>query len=294
MGIPATLPYGALGLPPQDDQANAVVAGTFSAVGPSLPFEFFGPFNLSLWGAINTALTVTGASLAFSAVSGTGLVAGDAVNSTLVPRGTTIATISGTAGTLAVPPVSQWGQINPNNPQLSGLAVTEGLLGAAVSGIGIPSGTTVSAILVDAIPGNSAVPIQKGTVLLSHQPTRLTTKTENFNQGSALVFQPNGNAILASGTDAAATFTGSAIDFAGTVTVERSFDGAKTWITTSLTNAGAVASYNAGTPVSTIFNEPEDGVLWRLNCTVLTSGTINYRLSCTGAAATSLGRAPGV
>jgi hypothetical protein len=34
--------------------------------------------------------------------------------------------------------------------------------------------------------------------------------------------------------------------------------------------------------------EPEKGVLYRLNCIAFTSGTINYRISTTGQAGTTL------
>lgn len=65
--------------------------------------------------------------------------------------------------------------------------------------------------------------------------------------------------------------------FSGTVQVERSFDRGASWLACSRDGAGTPAAYSA--PVSLVMEEPEAGVLYRLNCTALTSGTVNYRLS---------------
>lgn len=65
--------------------------------------------------------------------------------------------------------------------------------------------------------------------------------------------------------------------FAGTVQVERSFDGGTTFVPVSKDTSGSIATYTA--PCSIICAEPELGVLYRVNCTAYTSGTINYRLS---------------
>ena len=65
--------------------------------------------------------------------------------------------------------------------------------------------------------------------------------------------------------------------FSGTVQVERSFDRGASWLACSRDGAGTPASYSA--PVSLVMEEPEAGVLYRLNCTALSSGTVNYRLS---------------
>lgn len=72
--------------------------------------------------------------------------------------------------------------------------------------------------------------------------------------------------------------------FNATVALQRSFDGGVTWI-----NAGADA---LGTPVliptacSFWTVEPEVGVLYQLNCTSFTSGTVNYRMSASFARTT--------
>ena len=101
MGIPAPAGVAATGLPPAGDQANAVLSGKITAVGPSLPFAFRGPMNLALWASINTTLTTTAGSTAATIASATGLAAGDAIKSANVPAGTTIAAIAGTNVTLS-------------------------------------------------------------------------------------------------------------------------------------------------------------------------------------------------
>ena len=72
----------------------------------------------------------------------------------------------------------------------------------------------------------------------------------------------------------------------GTVRLERSFDGGTTWIVAGVGGAGQQASWNTGADVSVVADEPEMGVLYRLNCTAHAAGTINYRLSTTGLGAT--------
>jgi hypothetical protein len=83
--------------------------------------------------------------------------------------------------------------------------------------------------------------------------------------------------------------------YSATIQLERSFDGGTTWYVAGVGGSGAQAVY--ATPnqdVSLVVLEPEAGVLYRLRCTVYTSGTINYRISGNGAAAMSLGSTPGV
>lgn len=62
--------------------------------------------------------------------------------------------------------------------------------------------------------------------------------------------------------------------FSATVQLERSFDGAL-WL--PITARGSPISFTA--PCTEVFEEPEDGVLYRLTCTAYTSGTVNYRIS---------------
>lgn len=204
MGVPLNAGVAASGVSPYSgDQANAVISGSFTAVGPSLPFAFWGPANLVIYASINTALTTTNGSNSCSVASGTGLSPGDAINSKNVPAGTTLATLSGTSGTLALP---------------------------------------------------------------SNQDT----------------------SSVVTGTDDAAIFTGSGITYSGSVQLERSFDGGATWVVCGIGGAGNLAIWATGTPVSAAFGEPERNVAYRLNCTAYTSGTINYRISMTGAAALSM------
>jgi len=268
MGIPAGIGVGASGIPPAGDIAHAVLTGTFTAIGPSQPFGFQGFANFAVWASINTALTTTAGSLSASVSSGTGLAAGVAVNSVNVPAGTTWATFSGTTGTLALPTQSYYGLIDEAGT-ITGMPSTTGLLGAAVTGPGIPGGTTVASVL------------SSSSVALSAAPTSIPA----LAIPQSFTFAPTGAAIRVSGADSKATFTGAGIGWTGLVNIERSFDGGSTWI---VCNAGpSLAQYPSG-PVNTSWNEPERGVLYRLNCVAYSSGTINYRISQTAAAAMAL------
>lgn len=81
--------------------------------------------------------------------------------------------------------------------------------------------------------------------------------------------------------------------WSGVVSIERSFDGGTTWLIVGVGGAGQGAIYTgstlAGQAVSIVAAEPEKGVLYRVNCSTFTSGTINYRISTTGLAAISWG-----
>ena len=64
---------------------------------------------------------------------------------------------------------------------------------------------------------------------------------------------------------------------------ERSFDGGTTWIVAGIGGSGLQAVYSTpNTDVSVRAFEPEVGVIYRLDCTAYTSGTIKYRMSTTG------------
>jgi len=65
--------------------------------------------------------------------------------------------------------------------------------------------------------------------------------------------------------------------FVATVKIERSFDGGTTSFVCSSDSAGTEASFTA--PFSVVAEEPSSGVLYRLNCTAYTSGTVTYRIS---------------
>jgi hypothetical protein len=100
--------------------------------------------------------------------------------------------------------------------------------------------------------------------------------TATGQSASAVVFGPF-NAVLwgtpLSGTGVSGTFS-------GTVQIERSMDGGTTWVVVSTDGTGTQAIYTS--PVSVAGMEPENGVLYRFDCTIYTSGTINYRLSQVG------------
>lgn len=292
MGVSSPLGVVASGQGPYypNDRANGVVQGALTAIGPGKPFWFWGPFNLWAWGAVNATLTTTVGSVAFSVNSGTGLAAGNAVNSVNVPPGTTIKTFSSTTGTFAMPTVTLWGfpEINTTSGSSVGriinLPSTTGLLGAAVSGYAIPAGATVLEIVQAAVPGTTTLPPILGIVRISQVPTLVPP----VNQPYPYEFALTGNGITVSGADAAASFTGAAITFSATLNIERSFDGGSTWLICNIGGAGTIAQYTAGTPVSLVLGEPEQLVLYRINVIAYTSGTVNYRLSASGGAAMSL------
>lgn len=303
MGIPAPNGVSASGLPNLGDQANAVVSGVFSGIGPGKPFAFRGPMNLAIWASIATALTTTAASLSAAVGSATGLIAGNAINSVNVPRGSTIAVLGGTTVTLGLPTLTYWCRVNTSTgrctlPPGSNVAA---LLGATVTvpsnneNITLPAGTTVASIFqTDIAPqgaapnGGAGAPGREGIIFLSNVPTLAPSLDFRMPLQFALTL----NAITVSGADANATFTGAAIVYSATVQLERSFDGGATWIVCNVGGSGQLAQWAAGTPVNITFGEPEKNVLYRLNCIAFTSGTINYRISETGGAAESLAVGP--
>lgn len=290
MGIPAGQGIAASGLPPAGDQASAVLSGQITAVGPTAPFAFRGPMNLGIYASINSALTTTLGSLAATVASATGLAAGAAINSTNTPDGATVGVLSGTNVTLALPPVNLPGIVALNSPQIAGLPLTAGLVGATVTGPGIPAATTVLAIAVAAVPPTNDSPGSPGIVTISNLPTSAPVgKTALPLQFS---FARTGNGVLSTGADAGAIFTGAGVAFVGTVQIERSFDGGNTFVVCNVGGAGTLAQFNAGSPVSLTFGEPEKNVLYRLNCIAYTSGTINYRISQTGGANEALAIGP--
>ena len=283
MGVPAALGVYEWTPPPSGDRANALLSGSFSAVGPSKPLPIVGWGNLALWASYNTALTTTAGSTAATVAVAGSIAAGAAINSVNVPPGTTVGSISGTNVTLALPSITLAGHLRANGV-LSGLETTTGLLGSTVTG---PTGAalgTVSAIIRPAVSTPSYQGgLSRGEVQLSNP----ATTQQLFRDPQAFTFKLTGNAITTTGADNAALFTGAGITWSGTVQLERSFDGGNTFIVCNI-GAGTLAQFTAGTPVSTILSEPESGVLYRFNCTAYTSGVINYRLSTTGAAGGSL------
>lgn len=63
--------------------------------------------------------------------------------------------------------------------------------------------------------------------------------------------------------------------FTGTVELQRSFDGGAVWH--SCTRLGATVNFTA--PCTETFEEPEEDVVYRLNCLDLTTGSITWRIS---------------
>lgn len=288
MGLPLTKGLSASGRGPYypADQANGVVQGSFTAIGPSRPFVIQGPMNLSIWGSLNTALTTTAASLAFSVALATGIAPGTAVNSVNVPKGTTVGTIGGTSGTLLLPTYTLWGKTNIQSDLVTDLELTDGLLGSTVTGDGIPAATTVAEIIQPWVaPGSGAnqYPGQLGIVRLSQD----VSSADSQDKKIPLRFTLSAQSITVSGADSAAIFTGAGIVYAGSVQLERSFDGGATWIVCNI-GVGTLAIFNGGAPISITFGEPEKGVAYRLNQTVLTTGPVNFRLSATGQSSTSV------
>ncbi len=289
MGIPAPQGVAASGLPPAGDQANAILSGLITAVGPTQPFAFRGPMNLALWAAVTTALTTTAASLAATIASATGIAAGYAINSVNVPRGTTVGALAGTNVTLAIPPITLPGLVSSNADEITGVPDTTGLVGATVTGPGIPSATTVLAIKRASVAPSLNSAGTLGVIQISKLPT---ATTQDRNKPDQFTYARTANAISVTGADAAATFTGGGANFTGTIQLERSFDGGATWVLCNVGSSGTLAQWNAGTPVSLTFGEPEKNVLYRLNATALAAGQINYRISQTGGAAESLAIGP--
>jgi hypothetical protein len=74
----------------------------------------------------------------------------------------------------------------------------------------------------------------------------------------------------------------------GTVRLERTFDGGTTWVVCGIGGDGSQAIWDTGTDISFIAGECEKGMGYRLNCTALAAGPLNYRMSATGQAALSL------
>jgi hypothetical protein len=299
MGIPAAPGVNASGLPNLTDQASAVVSGTLTAVGPGDSFAFRGPMNWLIYASItNIAFTTTNGSSSASVSSGTGMAAGGAINSVNVPAGTTWKTFAGTSGTLALPAYTYMAsgfvtvsgqdtiQLPPgsNVSQLLGATVT---VPSTAEQLVFPANTTVNAIIQTDIAATATSPGRPGILLLSAAPTTIPPDS----QPRPLRFQLTSNAIT-TGADASAVFTGASVTFSGTVQIERSFDGGRTFVVCNQGGGGTLAQYNAGTPISMAFGEPEKWGVYRANCIAYTSGTINYRISQTGGANESLAIGP--
>lgn len=288
MGVPATAGVSASGRSPYfpNDQANGVIQGTLT-VGPSKPFAFLGPMNLFLWSEFVTSAAVTIGDATVS-VGAAGLIAaGAGINSTNLPKGTTVGTFGGTDAEVVLPTYTYTGKVLKDLFTITELQSTQYLLGAAVAGPGIAASTTVAEIVRAAVAPTTDLPDGiKGIVRLNNA---VTLQPPNSNK------QPFEFTLAVAGlvtaNDAAAIFTGWAIGLTGTVQLERSFDGGGTWIPCNIGSSGAQAIWSTANPVSVSFGEPERMILYRLNCVTLTGVTnysLHYRISETGQAATTL------
>jgi len=299
MGLNAQQGVAALGLLPRGDRANSGLIGSFSGVGPGLPFPIMGPANALLYASINTALTVTAGSVAASVVSASGLANGAAIYSPagLLPPGSTISGLSSTNFNAALPTLTLPGTLLANG-QIIGLPSVAWLNGATVTGPGLPAagltviGTTAANPLagfpLSSPAGALGFPQQGGSVQLSS--VNVTPVASPNGDPQFFQFALAAAGIPASGTDAGAIFTGAGVTFNATIQLERSFDGGNTWLVCNIGGAGQLAQYGgaASAPISLTFAEPELGVVYRWDCIAYSSGKINYRISTTGAAATVL------
>lgn len=149
--------------------------------------------------------------------------------------------------------------------------------------------------------GSSAATVASATGLSAGDPINSVNAPSGTTIGAiagtnvTLAFPPGvTNASVVTGADAAAQF-GTAT-WGGTIQLERSFDGCKTWLICGIGGAGQSAIYDgatqAGNPVSVVASEPELEVYYRLNCTVLSSGQPFYRMSASGLAAMAWGVPP--
>ena len=283
MGVPASYGVSASGKSPYArDQANGVIQGTIAAVRATEAFAFLGPFNLTMWASYSSSLTMSAGSLTAVIGAAGAVAAGTSISSTLLPKGTTMSAIGGTNVTLVLPIYGFNCTVSASTAKLYDLPDTTWLLGAAVTGTGIPANTTVTAINTAAVGGAG------GVVTISNAASAAPVTTAKVPLKFALAVN-----CIASGADAAAIFTGAAIVFNATLQLERCFDGGGIWIPCSFATSGTIAQWTGATqkPTSTSFVESERGVIYRLNAlayTGITDTTLNYRVSQTGQGAQSL------
>lgn len=290
MGIPAPAGISASGLPPPGDQASAVVTGTFTAVGPGQPFAFRGNVNISIYGGTTTP----GAFLVNNVIGGengaTVAGVGDTFRNNLLPPGSTVTAVLQTTPnpiyTYALPIVTYQGTANLFAPQITissaaGAMTINNLLGSTVSGAGIPAGTTVTGIIQAPIAATGQSPGQAGILALSAQPTSTPSQVQALVPYTFALAQAGLTRNLAA--DLNGTIIGPNETFTGSVQLEFSYDGGSTWLLAVFPNTVNKAILSTGTPVS--FNFPQAGgeVLYRLNCTALSAGTIIWRMSENGA-----------
>lgn len=69
--------------------------------------------------------------------------------------------------------------------------------------------------------------------------------------------------------------TGSGV---GSIFLERSFDDGVTWVGVYAAGTQLYSWSYSGSPISETAEDPESNTYYRLRCTALSSGTINYRI----------------
>lgn len=94
--------------------------------------------------------------------------------------------------------------------------------------------------------------------------------------GQSASFKPRVDARSTFGGQFNVSLTGTAV---GSVQLEASFDNGTTWCEILAGGAQIYAWTYDGTNLTERAEECEQGVIYRLNCTAYTSGTISYRLS---------------
>jgi hypothetical protein len=137
--------------------------------------------------------------------------------------------------------------------------------------------------------------IVAGALALAGIPANVSQKPPAEDQANAVVagsFTATGHSasFLVTGWFNVSVYGSSGPNgsWSGTVQLERSFDGGTTWIVAGVGRSGTQNVWStANTDASITAFEPEKGMLYRLDCTTYTSGTINYRLSTTGTGATA-------
>lgn len=103
-----------------------------------------------------------------------------------------------------------------------------------------------------------------------------------ISSGSDMAKQVETGTFTATGASAQIAFRGPfsvAVwgTFAGTIDLQKSFDGGTTWVNDYAPYIANQITMTA--PAAFQCVEAEDGVYYRLNCSTYTSGTVNYRLS---------------
>lgn len=292
MGLPARAGVGGTDRLAADF-ANGVISGTLTAVGPGKAFAISGPMNVSFWGERTATLTTTIGSLAATLGSATGLAAGDAINSVNVPPGTTIGALSGTDVTLALPPQFWPGKFKTGIAQITDMVPGDQVPGTVPSSLA----TLVGSTILDSLyfpAGTTIISVGLDGKSLVTSAAPVGVPPEPFSRG--IWFKPTGNAIVTTGADAAALFTGAAIDLQTLVNIERSLDGGLTWVPCNVGASGAIAQYGVAAsatlnPIMIAFGDPEASALYRLNVlayTAVTNVAFRYRFSTTGQASKSL------